>query len=215
MRSAENAMSTEGEGQSHIGCEMCGRKVHLPSYQTTKDRIQDLNAVSVDESAEANLSTFDVLQEHRWFCKWGRPPLPEKTKQYGWSICLEMLNYQRKKNPQAGDKASLDKHADAMAVETASPNEKISGELTRFKLEIVNSIQDLKNKKEQAQKLCEDVTQKVQGIGVIETAELKEKLRLQRQKLEELVEGLDINPFSTKKIQLGKNASITSNVSQS
>jgi len=101
-----------------------------------------------------------------------------------------------------------------MNIEGSSPNEKISGELTRFKMEIVNSIQELKNKKEQAQKLCDDVSQKVSGVGIIETAELKEKLRLQRQKLEEMVEGLDLSTFNTKKVKLGKEASAVSNFAQ-
>ncbi len=36
---------------------------------------------------------FDVLDEHKYFCKWGRGKDIDEGKVLGWKVCVEMLRY--------------------------------------------------------------------------------------------------------------------------
>jgi predicted MPP superfamily phosphohydrolase len=114
-----------------------------------------------------------------------------------------MLQYQR------NSKSAFERQGEAMEeeYETEEPaehaaEESIGAEHTKYKLEILNTIQDLKNIKEKTIKKCEDVLKLAEKMESEASSKRKSIINHPKPDIVQEAKELGINPDPTKKMKI-------------
>ena len=165
------------------------------------------NLDEVDEKSE-NLEEgfqpiFDPLQEHKYYCKWGKPRPLNAKKEYGWSICVEMLRYAALTEGKEARDGRLNEEEEKTQenIEDEKAHASILAEQTKFKLEILNKLQELRNLKEKTFKKCEGIIKSSDKLGFKESKKYSAMIQDHRTKLDDLIQELDLKVDPEKKIK--------------
>lgn len=140
-------------------CQFCGRKLKISSFITKNSSFQ-----SFDEIKEG-ANYFNPLDEHRFFCKWGKKDL-NSIKIYGWNICLNHLFQRHTTDPKY--KSLFDK----------------TSQITKIKYEILKGVEEVKRFKTVLVENYKELEKKIIDNKIIEN--YKDKLKERRQKFEEI-----------------------------
>jgi len=192
----------EEAGQDQLNCDFCGRCVDILAYKTQSGRMQNLSEVSdnLEYTSGKFVPIFDPLQEHKYYCKWAKPRVIDHTKQYGWTICIEMLRYSAiTEGKDFKDRAEEGRTHEN--IEEEKVHESILAEQTKFKLEILNNMQELKSLKEKTFKKCEDIIKSSEKLGLQESKKYSDMIEHHRTKLEDLIKELDLKVDPEKRIK--------------
>jgi len=183
-------------------CQFCGRKLPLASLVCRQGNMQNFqeNHQIANTSGNNDKTLFHPIEEHKYFCKWS--PDEALNKQGGWSIVLEMLKYQSFSSRNLFDKSAIEGINNVE--ENHENKDSVAQDQTKFKLEILGTIQELKSLKEKTLKRCEDIlklTQNMDIMGVEEVAPVTEVNVREKPDLVESVKELGINADPIKKVK--------------
>lgn len=182
----------------------------ISAYNTHVGKMQNLNDVGEPQTSTRGkfVPIFDPLQEHKYYCKWGKPRVTDASKQYGWSICIEMLRYtaltEGKESKESGMVTEEEKTQENIEEEKAHAS--VLAEQTKFKLEIFNKMQDLKNLKERTFKKCEDIIKSSEKLGLKESTKYSDMIEHHKAKIDDLIKELNLKVEPIKKVKIGDNA---------
>mgnify|MGYP002404292721 CR=1 FL=1 len=191
--------------QDHLNCDFCGRSVDISAYKTQTGRMQNLSEVNdnLEYTSGKFVPIFDPLQEHRHYCKWGKPRVIDTKKQYGWTICVEMLRYSvlTEGKDSKENKAGIEEGKTQENIEEEKAHESILAEQTKFKLEIMNNMQELKALKERTFKKCEDIIKSSDKLGLKDSKKYSGMIEHHRTKLDDLIKELNLKVDPEKKLK--------------
>jgi len=200
-------VNQEGDevSKGYLKCDFCGRNALISAYKTQIGRMQNLNETNEtpENSQRIFIPIFDPLQEHKYYCKWGKPQPSDLKKEYGWSICVEMLRYAAlTEGKEIKDtKWSQEESKTHENMEEEKAHASILAEQTKFKLEIMNKLQELRNLKEKTFKRCEDIIKSSDKLGFKESKKYSAMIQDHRIKLDDLIQELDLKVDPEKKIK--------------
>ena len=168
------------ENQKKLFCEFCGRFIQLTFYKTLKGTNQKMQEIYHEEE-----KSFDLLGEHRYFCKWGKFD-KNGVKIYGWNICFNFLHEQLTKDS-----------------ETVSLIDK-KNEISRIKYEILKTAEDMKKIKDETLNKFDEICKLSEKYELSDADLLKEVIKNRRQNLKEFYDeiGNSIENPPVKKIKL-------------
>lgn len=197
-------MEGEAEAKPSLRCDFCGRNISILAYKTLIGKMQNLDEVEqVSENREKKfIPIFDPLQEHKYFCRWGRPRNTDITKQYGWAICVEMLRYTALTEGRESKDGGIQEEGKTQEnIEEEKAHASILAEQTKLKMEIMNKMQELKNIKEKSIKKCEDIIKSSDKLGLTDSKKYSEIIEHNRTKLDDLIKELDLKVDPVKKVK--------------
>jgi hypothetical protein len=64
----------------------------ISAYKETVGDIQSLEELKKLTNEDPS-QMFDVLEEHKYYCKWGRSKDIDEGKVLGWKVCVEILRF--------------------------------------------------------------------------------------------------------------------------
>ena len=205
----------EKQSEDHIPsilCQFCGRKIPLPAMKTKPDKVQSLQENELASKGPITRSeTFvlNLIEEHKYFCKWC-PNLYSK-KQGGWSIALEMIRYKGYTNNPVEDENN------ATECFEAANKLSITEEQTKFKLDILSTVQDLKSIKEKTLKRYQDILKVVENLNIeievshnnglnnkVKEKNVEEEIEHEKPSIEQAAKELGIDTDPVKKLKTEK-----------
>ena len=190
----------------YLKCDFCGRSITISTYNTQNGRMQNLDdVVDVPNKKDAFVPIFDPLQEHKYFCKWGKPHAFDVTKQYGWSVCIEMLRYSAltEGKDAINTNAEPEEGKSKENIEEEKAHASVLAEQTKFRLEIFTRMQELKDLKKKAFQKCEDIIKSSDRLGLKESQKYSEMVEHHRTKLDDLITELNLKVDPIKKVKTG------------
>ena len=185
---------SDEEHPALLRCDFCGRKCSIKAYQTIKG--DQYNLDQDVGSTPGLIDSFDPLEEHKYFCKWGRSPSLAGDKEFGWKICIEMLRFNSIKGKKDDEMVS------ELEPELANPEEdNLVKEQTQFKLDIINKIQQLKKIKETTSKKYDEIVTMADRLQLDESNRIENVIKHHKANLAEIAKELDLKFDPTKKIK--------------
>jgi len=111
---------------------------------------------------------------------------------------LEMLRYNEINGKEIGSSAP---RLERINSEEPSINENVLAEQTKYKLEIVGKLQELRNIKDRTMKKAEDVQKLSMELNVKDSEKFAEVLKRQKYKLEDIIQELNLKVDPSKKVK--------------
>ncbi len=89
--------------------------------------------------------------------------------------------------------------------EESGINENVLAEQTKYKLEIVGKLQELRNIKDRTMKKCEDVQKLSSELNVKDSEKFAEVIKHHKTRLEDIIQELDLKVDPGKKVKGNEN----------